>query len=109
MAHQVDGINPGVKPSGAGCEECTAEHGWWLHLRRCAQCGHIGCCDNSPKRHATAHFQSSRHPIIASFEPGEAWFYDYRTEEFATRTDSGCTAVASRRPAGTGTRWAGPE
>ena len=79
---QVDGINPEVKPSGAGCVECLEEHGWWLHLRRCAECGHIGCCDSSPKQHATAHFHATSHPIIASFEPGEAWFYDYKTEEF---------------------------
>jgi len=82
MSQHVEGIDVNVKPSGTGCQECTAEHGWWLHLRRCAQCGHIGCCDNSPKQHATAHFHATRHPIIASFEPGEAWFYDYTTEEF---------------------------
>ncbi|TAM90568.1 hypothetical protein EPN42_05750 [bacterium] len=52
-----------------------------FHLRRCAECGHIGCCDASPKQHATAHFQTTGHPIIASFEPGELWFYDYRTGE----------------------------
>jgi hypothetical protein len=82
MKQRVDGIDVEAKPSGTGCQECLAEHGWWLHLRRCAQCGHIGCCDNSPKQHATAHFRTTGHPIIASFEPGEAWFYDYRSEEF---------------------------
>jgi hypothetical protein len=78
----VPGIDPAVKPSGDGCVECLADHGWWLHLRRCAQCGHIGCCDNSPKRHATAHFHATAHPIIASFEPGEQWFYDYETRGY---------------------------
>jgi hypothetical protein len=78
----VAGIDPTVKPSGNGCVECLAEEGWWLHLRRCAACGHVGCCDSSPKQHATAHFRSSGHPIAASFEPGERWFYDYETSEF---------------------------
>lgn len=70
-------INPAVKPSGDGCVECLASGGWWLHLRRCAECGHIGCCDTSPNQHATKHFHSSGHPVIASFEPSEDWFYDY--------------------------------
>ena len=82
MSKHIVGIDPAVPPSGTGCVECTAENGWWLHLRRCAQCGHIGCCDNSPKQHATAHFHSTKHPIIASFEPGEAWFYSYVTGEY---------------------------
>jgi Zn-finger in ubiquitin-hydrolases and other protein len=51
-------------------------------LRRCASCGHIGCCDNSPSQHASAHHAASGHPIVQSFEPGEDWFYDYRTEKF---------------------------
>ncbi len=76
------GINPSIAPSGDGCVECTAENGWWFHLRRCAQCGHIGCCDQSLGKHATAHFRATGHPIIASFEPGENWFYSYVTEEF---------------------------
>ncbi|HEY1727213.1 MAG TPA: UBP-type zinc finger domain-containing protein [Candidatus Baltobacteraceae bacterium] len=82
MSKRVVGIDPTVPPSGTGCVECTAENGWWFHLRRCAQCGHIGCCDNSPKQHATAHFHSKKHPIIASFEPGETWFYSYETGEY---------------------------
>jgi hypothetical protein len=53
-----------------------------LHLRRCAECGHIGCCDSSPSQHASKHHAATGHPIITSFEPGEHWFYDYRTEEF---------------------------
>ncbi len=76
------GIDPTVPPSGTGCVECLQDGGWWLHLRRCAQCGHIGCCDNSPQRHATAHYHKTGHPVIRSFEPGEDWFYDYRTQEF---------------------------
>ena len=76
------GIDPSVPPSGEGCADCEAGGGWWLHLRRCAQCGHIGCCDNSPSQHATHHAKASGHPIIRSYEPGEAWFWSYDKEEF---------------------------
>src|SRR4029077_16701959 len=82
--NERDGINPAAKPSGTGCVECLARGGWWLHLRRCAECGHIGCCDTSPDQHASKHHAATGHPIITSFEPGERWFYDYRTEEFIT-------------------------
>jgi Zn-finger in ubiquitin-hydrolases and other protein len=82
MSERLDGINPTIAPSGNGCVECTAENAWWFHLRRCAQCGHIGCCDQSLGKHATAHFHSTGHPIIASFEPGEDWFYSYVTGDF---------------------------
>jgi hypothetical protein len=54
-----------------------------MHLRRCAQCGHIGCCDSSPSQHATHHAGATRHPIIQSYEPGEDWFWDYSTESYA--------------------------
>ena len=74
-------IDPTVDPSGAGCVECLDAGGWWLHLRRCAACGHIGCCDSSPSQHATAHVRATNHWIIRSFEPGEDWFYDYRTQQ----------------------------
>ena len=73
----IDGIDPTVPPSGTGCEECLREGGWWFHLRRCAQCGHVGCCDSSPSQHATAHYRATGHPFIQSFEPGEDWFYHY--------------------------------
>jgi hypothetical protein len=73
----VKGIDPSVPPSGPGCVECDAAGGWWVHLRRCAQCGHVGCCDSSPAKHATAHFRTTGHPVMRSFEPGEAWFWDY--------------------------------
>lgn len=69
------GINVSVPPSGPGCVECTAEGSWWFHLRRCAECGHIGCCDSSPNRHATAHEAATGHPVIRSYEPGENWFW----------------------------------
>jgi len=82
MAHKNADIDPAVKPSGTGCVECEAAGGWWFHLRRCAACGHIGCCDNSPSQHGTKHFKATGHPIITSFEPGEDWFYDFRTGDF---------------------------
>jgi uncharacterized UBP type Zn finger protein len=56
-----------------GCEECLAAGDAWLHLRICLECGKVGCCDDSPNRHATAHAQSSGHPVIRSLEPGEDW------------------------------------
>jgi hypothetical protein len=67
-------------PSATGCVECLATGGRWVHLRRCAECGHIGCCDNSPGRHATAHNGATDHPLIQSFEPGEEWFWCYADE-----------------------------
>lgn len=82
MRMEQNGINPKAKPSGTGCAECLVDGGWWLHLRRCAECGHIGCCDNSPNQHATKHNAATHHPVIASFEPDENWFYDYRSGEF---------------------------
>jgi hypothetical protein len=63
--------------------ECLASSGWWLHLRRCAQCGHVGCCDTSPSQHARRHSEESGHPIIRSFEPNEEWFWDFTTDEYA--------------------------
>ena len=77
------GINPSVPPSGNGCADCDAAEppGWWVHLRRCAQCGHVGCCDSSPGQHATAHARSTGHRYVQSFESGEDWFYDYETQD----------------------------
>ena len=56
-----------------GCEDCLASGSSWLHLRICLECGHVGCCDDSPNRHATAHATASGHPLIRSLEPGENW------------------------------------
>lgn len=75
-------INPTVPPSGKGCVECDEQGSWWLHLRRCAECGHIGCCDDSLNKHATAHWRTTGHSIIQSFEPGEDWFWDYDTDDY---------------------------
>jgi hypothetical protein len=78
----TNSVDPAVPPSGTGCVECLESGGWWLHLRRCVECGHIGCCDNSPGQHTTAHAKSTGHAIIRSFEPGEDWFWSYETNEF---------------------------
>jgi uncharacterized UBP type Zn finger protein len=72
----LDHILP-VEPSGNGCVECLLIGARWVHLRRCAECGHVGCCDQSPNRHATAHAHETTHPIVQSFEPGEDWLYCY--------------------------------
>ncbi|MGU3294712.1 UBP-type zinc finger domain-containing protein [Williamsia sp. M5A3_1d] len=77
--NDVAGIDPHSTPSGEGCVDCESESGWWFHLRRCAQCGHIGCCDDSLGTHATEHATTSGHPVVRSFEPGEDWFFDYAT------------------------------
>src|SRR5215831_851505 len=81
----MEGINPSVAPSGSGCADCEAGQGpgWWFHLRRCAECGHIGCCDSSPSQHASYHARAESHPIVRSFEPGEDWFWNYRTGQYA--------------------------
>jgi uncharacterized UBP type Zn finger protein len=63
-----------------GCQDCLLMGGVWLHLRICLECGHVGCCDSSPNRHATAHNRSSGHPIIRSLEPGEAWSWCFLDE-----------------------------
>lgn len=70
-------INPDVAPSGTGCLECLQAGSWWLHLRRCAACGHIGCCDSSLGQHASRHAAETGHPVAQSFEPSEDWFWDY--------------------------------
>jgi CPA1 family monovalent cation:H+ antiporter len=64
-----------------GCEECLATGSTWVHLRLCLQCGHVGCCDSSPERHATKHFESEGHPVMRSFEPGEEWRWCFVDEK----------------------------
>ena len=76
-----------VEPSTTeGCEDCLREGSDWVHLRECLECGHVGCCDNSPRRHATAHWQGTAHPIMRSFEPGEDWAWCYPDELFLMPT-----------------------
>ncbi len=75
-------IDPTVPPSGPGCVECTETGGWWYHLRRCATCGHVGCCDASPGQHARRHAAFHGHPLVQSYEPGEDWYWDFDHERF---------------------------
>ena len=97
----IPGIDPAVPPSGTGCVECEAAGGWWVHLRRCAQCGHIGCCDTSPSQHASAHAAATGHPMIRSFEPGEEWFYSYPADEmYGSGPALGAARAPPPRPAG---------
>lgn len=70
-----------VTPSSEGCEDCLRIGTSWLHLRPCMTCGHVGCCDQSPNRHATAHWNANPdHPIIRFYEPGEDWYWCYADE-----------------------------
>ncbi len=71
-----------VVPSAKGCEECLKIGSPWLHLRICRACGHLGCCDESPHRHATAHYHAARHPIIEGYDPPEGWGWCYVDEIF---------------------------
>jgi hypothetical protein len=75
-------IDTSRAPSGTGCRECGETGGWWFHLRRCAACGTIGCCDSSPSQHASSHAAATGHTVIQSYEPGEDWFWDYSSESF---------------------------
>jgi uncharacterized UBP type Zn finger protein len=70
-----------------GCEECLKINSRWMHLRMCTSCGKIGCCDNSPNRHATAHFHESGHPLIRSAEPDESWIWCFVDEVPLVLTD----------------------
>lgn len=70
-----------VTPSGNGCEECLRSGDSWVKLRICMTCGHVGCCDSSSGRHATAHWHANpQHYVMRSFEPGENWWWCYVDE-----------------------------
>lgn len=71
-----------VTPTAKGCEDCLKTGDTWVHLRLCESCGHVGCCDSSPNRHASKHYISTHHPIIRSFETGEEWGYCYVDDLF---------------------------
>jgi uncharacterized UBP type Zn finger protein len=81
------GLMRDVTPSAEGCEDCLrAGRHDWVHLRLCMTCGHVGCCDQSPGKHATAHFDTSSHPLIRSHQPGEKWLWCYVDEVMFERT-----------------------
>lgn len=75
----------GVTPSSPGCEECLRAGHTWVHLRLCLTCGHVGCCDSSPNKHASKHSLGSKHPVVRSFEPGEDWAYCFPHDAFTDR------------------------
>jgi hypothetical protein len=87
-----------VKSAPTSTARLTPDYGGgrdWVHLRVCQECGHVGCCDNSPGRHATAHFHSAGHPVIRSYEPGENWYWCY-VDQFAFELD-GAPAAPSHQ------------
>lgn len=83
------GETKAVTPSARGCEKCLQTGDEWVHLRICMTCGHVGCCDSSKNRHATAHHHASAHPIVRSIEPGEAWGFCYEDGVMLKARNSG--------------------
>ena len=74
----LDQVTDGVPPStDQGCEDCLREGTTWVHLRKCLRCGHIACCDSSPRRHASHHWRTTSHALVQSFQPGEDWAWCY--------------------------------
>jgi uncharacterized UBP type Zn finger protein len=81
--HHFEGLKPVPGASASyrkGCEECVKMGASWVHLRECLNCGHVGCCDSSPNKHATKHFHATHHPVLRSVEPGESWGWCYVDE-----------------------------
>jgi hypothetical protein len=78
----LDHVHDVTARTPEGCEECLASGGEWVHLRLCLECGHVGCCDDSPGRHATRHFHETQHPVMRSAEPGEDWGWCFVEELF---------------------------
>jgi CPA2 family monovalent cation:H+ antiporter-2 len=93
-----NGLARPVRPSAVGCESCLRRGDQWVHLRICLICGHVGCCDSSPHKHASAHYAATGHALIASAEPGEAWAYCF-VDELQIRTREPLRADAEA-PAG---------
>ena len=81
--HLTTHREPVEADSTEGCSDCLREGTRWVHLRECLDCGHVGCCDSSPRRHASAHFRSSGHPVAQSIEPGESWVWCFVDEQLA--------------------------
>ena len=75
--HLQKTAQPYPKGRTEGCEECLAAGMRWVQLRVCLACGHVGCCDSSEGKHATAHFHQTKHAVMQSFEPGQTWGWCY--------------------------------
>jgi uncharacterized UBP type Zn finger protein len=76
-----------VAPRPRYCEDCLKTGDRWVHLRQCLECGHVACCDSSPRRHATAHYTRTGHPLMRSCEPGEAWGWCYADDAMISFED----------------------
>ena len=74
---------PVAADSDQGCTDCLREGTTWVHLRKCLDCGHVACCDSSPRRHASAHFLAAAHPVVQSVQPGEQWAWCYVDDQLA--------------------------
>jgi K+:H+ antiporter len=92
-----DAVRP-VVPSAAGCEDCLQIGSRWVHLRICMTCGHVGCCDDSPSRHARVHHDQTLHPIVRSLEPGESWGWCFLDEELLLRAPRSVRSSQGSRP-----------
>ena len=79
---ETPGLDPTVPPSGTGCVECLAADGLVVPPPPLRECGHVGCCDSSPSRHARAHAADTGHPLVQSFEPGEDWFWSFPDDAY---------------------------
>lgn len=87
--HLADVADAAPEPrTSDGCEECLESGDSWLHLRLCLACRHVGCCDDSPNRHATKHFHETAHPLIRSYEPDEDWWFCYVDDLFFELPDA---------------------
>ena len=82
-SHLEEVSGKATRPRTKGCEECLKTGDSWVHLRLCETCGHVGCCDDSKNRHASAHFRATNHPVIRSFEPDESWRYCYIDDQMS--------------------------
>lgn len=81
ICRHLDGVRP-VPARGRGCEECLASGERWVHLRRCLHCGQVGCCDESPGRHASGHAAEAGHAVVESLEPNEDWRWRFVDEVY---------------------------
>jgi hypothetical protein len=77
----IEGLGEVTKDDSRVCVECVKTGSPWVHLRTCQDCGRTHCCDSSPNKHATAHWQASEHLVMASAEPGEQWLWCYPHEQ----------------------------
>ncbi len=85
----LDGLEPVESSPPLECVDCIREGSTWVNLRQCLTCGDVRCCDDSPRKHATAHWRSSGHPVIRSAQPDDDWAWCYPEELFLTPAEAG--------------------